>query len=150
MASTILLVGFVGLIQAVTIGSELLDSARKQTVARQLVEHEFDQLRLRAWSTISGLSSSGTLTINQAGTATTGNEDRFAITNYTTTTTDDNVALLAFAAGFTLSYVRTNPRTDFYQFTFTIRWTGNTGRAYSRSYTTYLTNNGLHLSYQKT
>ena len=49
MATTILLVGFVGLIQAVTIGTESLDTARKLQVAnrvelaRYAIEHGLDE-----------------------------------------------------------------------------------------------------------
>ena len=58
MASVILVVGFLGMIQGITVGSEMMATARRQALAAQIINHETDRLRLEAWSTISGLSTS--------------------------------------------------------------------------------------------
>ncbi len=52
MAAAILVVGFMGMIQAVTIGSEMMATARRQTLANQIITHEIEQLRLKNWSTV--------------------------------------------------------------------------------------------------
>ena len=57
LASTILLVGFVGMIEALAVGSEMLDTARKQTIAAQIMQGEIEYLRLQSWSTIQGLTT---------------------------------------------------------------------------------------------
>lgn len=57
MAATILVVAFVGMIQAVTIGSEMMATARRQTLANQIITHEVEALRLKSWPEISVLSS---------------------------------------------------------------------------------------------
>lgn len=49
MAAVILTVGFMGLIQAVTICSGMMDQARRQTLAAQILTHEIEQLRLANW-----------------------------------------------------------------------------------------------------
>lgn len=151
MAATILVVGFIGLVQAVTIGSEMLDTSRKQTIAGEILDGEVERLRVEPWSTILTLNSaaSGTITINSAGTGVSGNATRFAITNYSSSSSDDNTALIALAKGYTCSYFATQLRTNFYRFTYTVSWTGNTGRQFSRTATAYLGKNGLNLSYQK-
>jgi len=156
MAATILVVGFIGLIQAVTVNSEVLDTARKQQIATQIMDAEIERLRAASWSAISGLSASGTITINAAGTI-SGNETRFALSNYTSTNGDDNTQLSALARGFTCSYARAYLRptgatagtVTYLSLTYTVSWKSNTGRAYSRSTTAYFGMNGLHLSFQK-
>lgn len=54
MGATILVVGLMGLIQAVTIGSEMLATARRQTLAAQILDQEIENIRFETWSTISG------------------------------------------------------------------------------------------------
>lgn len=66
MASVILVVGFMGMIQAVTIGSEMLATARRQTIAAQIINHEMDYLRLTSWT---NLQTIATTTTWSAGTA---------------------------------------------------------------------------------
>lgn len=156
MATTILVVGFIGMIQAVTINSEVLDTARKQQIATQIMDAEIERLRATSWSVIAGLPSSGTITINPAGVI-SGNETSFALSNYTNTNSDDNTGLSLLAKGFTCSYTRTFLRpagavagtVTFLSITYTVSWTSNTGRAYSRSTPAYFGMNGLHLSFQK-
>lgn len=52
MAATILVVGFMGMIQAITIGSEMMATARRQSLAAQILEHEIGKLRLTAWGSL--------------------------------------------------------------------------------------------------
>ena len=156
MAATILAVGFIGMIQAVTICSEMLDAARKQQVATQIMDDEIERLRSSAWTTIASLPSSGTITVSTTG-AISGNATSFALSNYTASTADDNTALCALAKGFTCSYTLTYLRpaaaisstVTFLKVVYTVTWKGNTGRTYSRSTEAYLGQNGLHLSYQR-
>lgn len=58
MAATILVVAFVGMIQAVTIGSEMMATARRQTLANQIIANEVESLRLQTWETIQALPTS--------------------------------------------------------------------------------------------
>lgn len=156
MGATILVVGFIGLIQAVTIGSETLDTARKQQIAEQLVAYEIEQMRSGPWSNIANLPASASITISNTGVA-SGNEVDFAICAFSSSNADDNTALLAVAKGFTLSYARTRLRptgatassVTYLKFVYTVSWTSNTGRAYTRTTETYYGLNGLHLSYQR-
>src|SRR5262245_61523782 len=107
MAAAILVVGFIGLIQVVTIGSATRDTARKQQIAVQIMEGEIERLRTGSWASIAALIASGSITINANG-AVSGNEELFALTNYTAgNTSDDNTELAALAKGFTCSYTRT-------------------------------------------
>jgi prepilin-type N-terminal cleavage/methylation domain-containing protein len=65
MASVILVVGFMGMISAMTATSGMMDHARRQTVAKQMLNREIDALRFASWSTISGLpTASTTMSIN--------------------------------------------------------------------------------------
>ena len=153
MGSMMLVVGVMGMIQAVAIGSEMLATARRQTLAAQIINHEIEELRFVGWSTISGLSTSATtITIDSQFTS------AMAATGVTYTLTR------------TVSTVVTNMR----EVTFTITWTkgGTTAaastptgswldrlsfarsspisRTYTRVMSAFFTENGLNLSYQRT
>ncbi|MEJ1972725.1 MAG: prepilin-type N-terminal cleavage/methylation domain-containing protein [Lacunisphaera sp.] len=69
MAAVILVVGFMGMIQAITIGSEMLATARRQTLAAQIITHEIEQLRLKDWSTVITVLPAGPVTLNATWTS---------------------------------------------------------------------------------
>lgn len=60
MASVILVVGFIGMISALTVGSEMLATARRQNLAAQIINHEMEKLRLVSFSTIDGYAAGPT------------------------------------------------------------------------------------------
>jgi prepilin-type N-terminal cleavage/methylation domain-containing protein len=60
MAALILTVGFMGLVQAVTISSGMMDTARRQTLAAQILNHEIESLRFASWATVSNLPTAQT------------------------------------------------------------------------------------------
>ncbi len=66
MGATILVVGLMGLIQAVTIGSEMLATARRQTLAAQILDHEIEELRFAEWSTITSLPTTPATSLYQS------------------------------------------------------------------------------------
>ena len=156
MASAILVVGFIGVIQALTIGSESLDTVRKQQVAGQIIAAEIEKLRGSPWSTIAELPDSATIAIGSSG-AVTGDLTAFALSNRTTTTADDNLVLSRLAGGLTCAFTRARLRptnatatsVTFVKVTYTVTWTSNTGRTHRHSAETYLSLNGLQLSYQQ-
>lgn len=156
MASSILLVGFIGMIQAITIGSESLDTARKQQVAAQLITAEIEKLRGSPWSTIKSLPATGAITVGSTG-AISGDTTSFALTNRTTDSADDNTDLSALARGFSCSFTRTFLRpasatatnATFIKVVYTVSWTTNTGRVQTHSVDAFLAKSGLHLSYQQ-
>lgn len=156
MATTILLVGFVGFIQAVTIGSEALDTARKQQVANQIISAEIEKLRGGAWTRVANLPATATLTVSNTGVV-SGDATSFALSNYTAVATDDNTALRDLARGFTCTLERSRLRptgatattVTFVKLVYTVTWKSNTGRSHQHRVETYLGMNGLHLSYQQ-
>jgi Tfp pilus assembly protein PilV len=64
MASVMLVVGFIGMIEAVTISARMMDSARRETLATQIINHEIEKLRFRPWT-------NGSTGINDLPTAST-------------------------------------------------------------------------------
>jgi hypothetical protein len=60
MGSLILVAAMMGMIQAITICSEMLATARRQTLAAQIINHEIEKLRFSNWTTISGLAAGPT------------------------------------------------------------------------------------------
>ncbi len=136
MAATILVVGFVGMIQAVTIGSEMLATARRQTVAAQIMTHELEALRLVDWATITGYSASSTaVTVDPQFT------NAVAATGATYTLSRS----CAYVSG-TSNKIR--------EITFTVTWTVrpsgiSASRTYTRIMSGYYSQYGLNLTYQR-
>ena len=124
IAAGVMLAGIVGMIQVVISGSEMLDVSKKQTVAMQIIHGQIDSVRLNDWSTVNALPTSST-TVAIASTQQT-------VSN-------------GFTCRRTISSVKTNLK----QVTFTVTWTSNTGRTYSRSGSTYVSKNGLYVTYQR-
>ena len=166
MASIVTVVAIVGLIQAVTIGSEMQDVGRKQATAMQIIRNEIDRVHLQTWSTVNAFPTSATITINSAGTglqactpAATG-QTAFALTNYTQSYTppftnqanDDNTRLMALAKGFvcSLSITTISGRANFLVLKYSVTWTsGNRQKTYTRSGTTYYGAYGLNVYYRR-
>jgi len=166
MATVVVLVAVVGLIQAVTIGSEMLDVAKKQTVAMLLIRNEIDNVHLRDWTTVSAMPTSATITVNRAGTGITScspaatAQTAFALTNYTHSyaapyvagsgSYDDNTTLMGQARSFSLTVAVTTVKANLLQITYSVSWTaGNQRKTYTRSGTTYYGKNGLNLYYRR-
>lgn len=164
MAATILVVGFVGMIQAVTIGSEMLATARRQTLAAQILEHEIGKLKLLPWDVTTAAPNE--LCINDLTTVTT----TVAIDPYFETSI---AACGLTSSDITLSRTTAEVTTDLKEVTFTLTWTksgsstaaaeatGNwvdqlafyrpaaIGRIYTRKSTALFGKYGLNLSTQR-
>ena len=125
VASAVMLAGIVGMIQVVISGSEMLDVSRKQTVAMQIIHTQIESIRLSDWTTVNTLPTSAT---------------SVAI----------NSSLQPVSSGFTCQRTISLVKTNLKQITFTVVWYGNTGRRYSRSGSTYVSKNGLYVTYQRT
>jgi prepilin-type N-terminal cleavage/methylation domain-containing protein len=155
MASVVALIAVVGLIDAVTIGSEMLDVAHKQTVAMQIIRNEIDGIHLQDWTKVSSLPTSASVTVNNTGdglSAGSAFATAFALTNYSSSVSDDNTALMSSARNFTcgLTVTTITGRSNFRVLTYTVTWTGgNRGKTYSRSGTTYYARRGLNVFYRR-
>jgi Tfp pilus assembly protein PilV len=179
IAALVLVVAFIGMIRALTFTSGLMDHARRQTVATQILTHEIEQLRLRSWAEINALpttasvmvwsdatayvvsdlvSYSGTwyrcIAASAAGTlpTTTANWATYSGPIASTGTSD--------GATFTVSRTATPLSTHaMREVTFTVTWSVVSGRrkadntplifTYSRVNTAYFGKNGLNLTYQR-
>src|SRR5664279_1009776 len=51
MATAVLAIALAGMVQAMGVGSEMLDTARKQTIASQVIQSEIERLRMLTWTT---------------------------------------------------------------------------------------------------
>jgi Tfp pilus assembly protein PilV len=130
-AATVLALTLTGMIGVVESGSRILDLSRKQTVATQILHSELEEIRMTAWTTVSGYVSASPVstTIDPNFSAT---QTGFSSTRLVTTLQVDG-----------------NNNPTLVQVTFTVNWTGITGRAYSRSSTTHIGKNGIYTSYQR-
>jgi len=142
MAATILVVGFVGLIQAVTVSSAMMDTARRQTLAAEIINHEIEKLRLVPWSVLTGTDIVGLPT---AATA-VAIDAQF------------NAAIAASGAAFSLSRQVADPVANLREVTFTVTWVVTTSRrsgaslvtfTYTRINSAYFSKYGLNLTYQR-
>lgn len=159
LAATVLLVSFTAVIQTVTIGAEMVDTARKQQIAQQIIDGEMTYQKTIPWSqtgpTAYGVlqmpNSTFRIRINTAGTAiddtSNGYNDllRFGL--------DDNAALLSAAKGFTVEVESTNdvpsPMPPIVEIVWTVTWNSTAGRVHTRTGKGYYSEFGLRLSYQK-
>lgn len=140
MASAVMLAGIVGMIQVVISGSEMLDVARKQTVAMQIIHGQIDNVRLSDWGTVSALTSYNNQQIAvDASDQSTNISKGFVF--------GSNLPTLA--KGFKCARSVATPKTNLLQVTYTVTWTSNTGRAYTRTGSTYVSKNGLYVTYQR-
>jgi hypothetical protein len=155
MASVMLVVGFMGMISAITVGSEMLATARRQNIAAQIITHETEKLRLRDWTYISTTLASS------------------AATTYDSDQADIDAAIAASGVTFRLATTVATPTSDLREVTFTVTWTKSgtstaanvaTGsllqrlslsgfapinRTYTRSSTAYFGKYGLNLNVQR-
>lgn len=155
MAAVILVVGFMGMITAITLGSEMIATARRQTIANQIIAHESEKLRLKSWSYL-------TNTLTSASAAT-----------YSSDSAELNTAITTSGVTFSLAISVATVTTDLREVTFTVSWTksGTTtassapsgswlnqltfyrptaiARTYTRVGVAYYTKYGLNLSTQR-
>ncbi|MEO6873487.1 MAG: hypothetical protein ABI222_01560 [Opitutaceae bacterium] len=174
MGATILVVGLVGLIEAVLIGSEMQATARRQTTASQIVSNEIELLRLQDWATISALPA-GTTSLAAWNGATLyhitdlvsfgGSWFRCIASN-----TGQSTANLSYwaiysgpiastgidsAATFGVSRTVATGPNGLVEMTFTVTWVTKpsgspVSRTYTRIATAYFGQYGLNLTYRRT
>lgn len=124
MAATILLLGIVGMMHAITSGTEMLDTSRKQTLAGQIIQNEIERVRLLKWSEVSSLSANPT-TVTLAG------------------------VFIAQDKSFSCERTVADVKNDLRKLTFTVTWKSNTHRVHTRTGETYIGKNGLSVTYQR-
>lgn len=147
MAALILAVGFIGLIEAVTLSATSMDHARRQTLATQIINHEIEELRLASWTTINGLPTASTsITI----------DSQFDQARLSLGDDGSGSSIVRFSLARTMT--SPNPVTNIRQANFTVTWVVTTSRlsggsrltfTYSRSASAWYGKNGLNLSYQQ-
>jgi Tfp pilus assembly protein PilV len=104
----------------------LLDTARNITIAGQIMQSEFEKMRLRDWSVIGAYSTTQTeVTIDSAFTSNSFINTRFKLYR--------DVTEITMGTGIGMRQV-----------TLTCRWKNYDGRTISRSYTSYYGQNGLY------
>jgi hypothetical protein len=171
MGSVILVVGFIAVVHAVSLGTVMLDTARKTQVAQQIIDAELENLRGNDWTYLSStLPTSPTyvsVTVNADGTDTSDNNGGNGLSDRNYFILTNNASLLALAKNFTvrLDAYNVTGRANIRRVVVTVTWVTNTTSqtqtssfdvrtsAVSQSHTCsgelYLAKNGLHLSFQK-
>lgn len=117
MATVIMMVGFIGMMEAVAISSNTMDHARRQTLATQIINHEIEELFLASWATISALPTASTaITIDPQFDAA-----RLAVGDTGTAT-----SIVRFSLARTVT--SPDPVTNIREVNFTVTWIVTTGR----------------------
>jgi Tfp pilus assembly protein PilV len=133
VAAAVMVLTIVGMIQVIVSGSEMLDVSRKQTIAMQIIHGQLDNIRLKNWTEVTALATPRTVSVEA------GDQQGFVF----------GPNLPTISKGFSCTRTITTVRTDLKQVTFTVTWTGSTGRSYSRSGSTYVGKDGLYVTYQR-
>jgi len=156
MGATILVVGFVGLVDAITMGAGMLDTARNQQIASQIIATELDHLRSSSWAYVSTTLPTSTtyvsVAVNSAGTAATDTNSTNGLNDLNYFSLPTNTALMAVARNHTcrLEAFNVSGQSNLRRIVVTVSWTNATGRmTLTRSGEIYVGKNGLQLSYQK-
>lgn len=119
VASLVLGMVFISSIATLTYGYKLMENARFNTLASQVIQSEIETLRLKNWSQLNALPSHGTIAIS-SGMAT--------------------AAFNKFTGWRTVSLVRTDTK----RIVVGVQWTASSGQVHSRRYTTFMTKDGLN------
>jgi Tfp pilus assembly protein PilV len=152
LAATILLVGFAGMAEALIIGSEMLDTARKQTIAAQIVQAEIERLRMLDWKTATAKDNTIQAADPNQATELALGPGLASVTKYFTPSPSSALAQIAPSSLFvncTRTVELANGRTDLRKVTITVTWKSITGKIHSRSCNAYIGKYGLNVSYQK-
>ncbi len=157
MASLILTVGFVGVIEAVTVSATAMDLARRQTLATQIMEHEFEKLRLLPWDV--AVAAPNELAINDLTTSSTAItiDSQFDAARLALGDNKSATAPVRFSLARTLT--ASNPVTNIREVNFTVTWVVKSSRrtdagtqvsfTSSRSNSAWFGKYGLSLSYRQ-
>jgi hypothetical protein len=150
MATLILMVGFIGLIEAVTVTSNTMDHARRQTLAVEIINHEIEKLYLASggWTAISALPTVSTaITIDSQF-----DQARLALG-------DDKSAGAVVRFSLVRTVTSPDPFTNIREVNFTVTWVVTTSRldaagnrvafTHTRANSAWYGKNGLHLSYRQ-
>ena len=154
MASLILVVGFIGMIEAMALSSRMLDHARRQSLASQMINHEIEKLRFAPWVTTNGITG-----ISNLPTASTAITIDSQFDQARAALGDSQTANTTVAFSMTRAVTSPDPVTNIREVTFTVTWTVRTIRldslgnvltfTYSRSNSAWFGKYGLNLSYQR-
>ena len=119
VASVVLGMVFISSIGAMTIGYRLLENARFNTLAAQIIQSEIETLRLMNWAQISALPSNEAITIDSDLA---------------------NASLNRFTGNRVVTSLRANTKGIIVN----VQWTAASGQVHSRRYLTFMGKDGLN------
>ncbi|SDS05865.1 hypothetical protein [Opitutus sp. GAS368] len=154
MASLILVVGFIGMIDAMALSSNMLNHARRQNLASQMINHEIEKLRFAPWTTTNGITG-----ISNLPTASTAVIIDSQFDQARAALGDNNTAGSTVSFSMARTVTNPDPVTNIREVNFTVTWVVRTIRldslgnvltfTYSRSNSAWFGKYGLNLTYQR-
>lgn len=119
VAMTVLILVFVSTISAITIGFRVMEDARMNTLASQVLQSEMENIRLKNWTQVSALPASEPFTVESSINST--RFDHFTCTR-TISSLNSDLKLVVLA----------------------LNWISMDGRSHDRRYVTVVGKNGLN------
>jgi type II secretory pathway pseudopilin PulG len=141
MATVVLLIAVVGLFEAVTVGAGMVNVARKQQVAMQIIRAEIEAVHVATWPATGptdGTTPGTPIRLEDVALGTLGYPELMSLKNV--------------GKGFTLSRTIVPikaPPNWLKKITFTVTWSETNGRSYTRTGYTYCGKNGVNALYQR-
>ena len=129
LAASVMVLAIATSITTLQKGFSSLDTARNITIAGQIMQSEFEKMRLRDWSVISTYATGTATTVTIDPSFSTGNSI---------------IANRSFSLTRTVTPITTTTGVGMRQIKLTTRWTTFTGGTLERSYTSYYGQNGLY------
>ena len=141
LAAAVLIAGVVGMIQVVASCATMMDLAKKQTIAAQIIQDQIGKVHLIAWS---ALPASGNYNFTPDSSFSASAQALY----------NPNANNASQDNKFFYTIVDVPSKTNLKQITYWVTWyTGRTGdtnlRKYARRGTTYVSKNGLYVTYQR-
>lgn len=142
VAAVVVSLGLIGMIQALVAGSEMLDLAKKQTLATQIIHGQMEDLRLRTWAQVDTFNASSIVKVDAADHG--GDQSANVNAGFVF-----GPNLPSLSKTFLCERTITSVRDGLKQVTYTVTWTAGTGRVFTRTSSTYFGRNGLYVTYQR-
>lgn len=128
LSATMMVMAIATSITTLQKGFSSLDTARNITIAGQIMQSEFEKMRLKNWTEVSAYPTAAT-TMTIDSSFTTGNT---------------LITSRSFALSRTVNPITTATGVGMREITLTVTWKNYNGMTLSRSYTSYYGQNGLY------
>lgn len=140
LAASVMALAIATSVTALQAGFRMIDTARKITIAGQVLQSLTEDLRLLTWTQVTALPATTTGSLTAFDSDTVNHYQSTSVTGYSATAA-------SMLSGFTFTRTVSAPatgQTELKVIVFTAKWTGIDGTSHTRTYTSYYAKNGLY------